>query len=240
MNNLIFKGFATLLILNMIHAGQLFGQQRIIEKTFSADAEETVRLNLKFGENITIRGWDKNEISFKAIVEINSGKLNDALLVDYFDDRNGIRIDTGYDKEKLKEGRCEDCPGNHYSMYNWNDNGNGYVVCSHIVYEIYVPRRADLELETISADVELFNLTGPIDAKSISGFVDLSWPEKQGADLSIKTVTGEAYTNLGNLNFKNRKEHVPLVGYELRGSVGQGGPFVRLESVSGDVYLRKE
>ena len=55
----------------------------------------------------------------------------------------------------------------------------------------------------------------------------------------METVTGEAYSNFDNLTFNNKQEELPMVGYELRGAIGSGGPKVRLESVSGDVYLRK-
>lgn len=212
-------------------------QQRILEKTFSADSDEKVRLNLRFGESIIVKGWDRNEVSFRAVVEINGGKLNNAFVANFSDGNDGIRIDTDFDKGKLKSGRASDCPD---SKYSWNHDGDHKVICSDITFEIYVPRNSNLELETIAADVELYNLNGPIDAKSISGYVDLSWPDKSGAEISLKTISGEAYSDLDNLTFRNRQEHFPHVGYELRGAIGSGGPMVKLESVSGDLYLRKQ
>lgn len=227
-----------LLITALLLAGTIRAQSRVIEKTFDADRNERVELNLKFGETIVVKGWDREEVSFRATAVINSGKLNDALLVNYYDDQGGIRIDVDYDEEIIKEGKRTDCPDRGFSTYTRN-NGQGYVVCSRIVYEIMVPRESNLRLETISADIELNALAGPINAKSISGFVDLSWPRQQGADLSLKTVSGEAYSDLDNLRFLNRREKAPLVGYELRGTIGDGGKRVRLESVSGDLFLRK-
>lgn len=215
------------------------GQKRIVEKTFSADSDEKVRLNLRFGESIIIKGWNRNEVTFRAVVEINSGNLNDAFVANFSEHSGGIRINTDFDKDKLEEGRAEDCPDRGHSSYSWNSDGNHKVVCSDITFELYVPRNSDLQLETIAADVELYDLNGPIDAKSISGYVDLSWPDRNGAELSLKTISGEAYSDLENLSFRNRQEHFPHVGYELRGSIGSGGPMVRLESVSGDLYLRK-
>lgn len=236
-----FRIFITCLIVFIAagSAGRLAAQQRVIEKVFEATGDEEVRLNLKFGDTIVVKGWDKNEVSFKAKVLINSGKLNDALLVDYHNDRQRIRIDVDYDEEKIRQGRRSDCPGECYSSYNWNRDGERSVLCSRIVYEIQVPRNTNLVLETISADIEMTGLSGPVEAKSISGFVDLSWPERRGADLSIKTVSGEAYTDLDNLSFRNQKENAPIVGYELKGNIGTGGSRIRLESVSGDVFLRK-
>lgn len=221
-------------LMGMNHAD---AQRRIVEKTLSVDSGDHVKLNLQFGEHITIKGWDREKVSFRAVVEVNSGKLNDAFIANYVEDNQGVRIETDFDKEKLKGGRRSDCPKNNYSSYSWNDGDE--FVCSKIQFELYVPRNSNLELETISADIELFDLDGPINAQSISGFVDLSWPEMNAADISMETVSGEAYSNFDNLNFNNKQEELPLVGYELRGAIGSGGPRVRLESVSGDVYLRK-
>lgn len=212
-------------------------QQRIVEKTLSVESNDKVKLNLKFGEHIVIKGWDRDEVSFRAVVEINSGKLNDAFVANYEEDNQGVRIETDFDQDKLEGGQRSDCPDSKYSSYSWNDGDE--FVCSKIQFEVYVPRNSDLELKTISADIELFDLDGPIDAQSISGYVDLSWPEMNGAEISMETVSGEAYSNLDNLTFNNKQEELTLVGYELRGAIGSGGPRIRLESVSGDVYLRK-
>ncbi len=93
-------------------------------------------------------------------------------------------------------------------------------------------------MESISADMEFIDLSGPIRAKSISGFVDVSWPSGRPADIDIKTVSGEAFTNIDELHFENRKDHIPIVGYKLKGKIGSGGRKVSLESVSGNIYLR--
>ncbi len=230
---------ATLFFASFTGLQSLEAQQRIIEKTMETDSDVHVQLNLKFGENIEVKGWDRDEVSFRAVVEINGGKLNDAFTANFDENGLGIRIETDFDKEKLQGGRAEDCPDNRYHSYSWNQNGQNQIVCSTITFEIMIPRNSRLKLETIAADVELFNLDGPVDAKSISGFVDLSWPGMNGADISLKTITGEAYSDLDNLIFSNRKEPFPYVGYELHGAIGNGGPTIRLESVSGDLYLRK-
>lgn len=218
---------------------QVSAQPRIVEETFSLDDKE-VRLDLRFGEIINIQSWDKNEVAFKADIEINNGHLNDALELD-FDSANGLKIVSEYNEEKLKSGRREDCP-DQYSQYSWSHDSNetSYVVCSKIRYELRVPAGVDLSIESISGDIELEGLTGPIKAKSISGYVDLSWPAEIPADIKIKTISGEAFTDLDNLHFKNKKPHIPPVGYALEGTVGTGGSTeLSLESVSGNIYLRK-
>ncbi|NBC05133.1 MAG: hypothetical protein GVY20_15730, partial [Bacteroidetes bacterium] len=170
------KKFTTVFVITVVFVG-LIGlinadaQQRIVEKTLSAEGNDLIQLNLLFGEHITIKGWDKEEVSFRAVVEINSGKLNDAFVANYVEDNQGVRIETDFDKDKLESGRASDCLGSKYSSYSWNDGNQ--IVCSYIRFEVYVPRNSDVKLETISADIELFDLDGPIDAQSVSGFVDL-------------------------------------------------------------------
>ncbi len=95
-------------------------------------------------------------------------------------------------------------------------------------------------VRSVSGDVKLNNLSGSaVDATSVSGDVDLSWPTAKGAELSLKSITGEVYADPA-VTFSNVKEH-SYVGYQLHGSYGQGsGPLVKLESVSGDVFFRKQ
>ncbi|MVN77375.1 DUF4097 family beta strand repeat protein [Hymenobacter sp. HMF4947] len=93
---------------------------------------------------------------------------------------------------------------------------------------------------SVSGDVKLSNLSSSaVEATSVSGNVDLSWPPAKGVELSLKTITGEVYADPA-VTFSNLKEH-SYVGYQLHGSYGTGtGPFVKLESVSGDVFFRKQ
>lgn len=218
---------------------QVSAQSRILEKSFSLDRDKKIHLNLRFGETISVNSWDKNEVAFKAIIEINNGKLNDALELD-FDSTDGLKIVSDYNEERLKAGHRQDCP-DPYSRYSWSadSDDDGYIVCSKISYELWMPKDVDLNIESISGDIELVGLTGPIRAKSISGYVDVSWPAEKSANISIKTISGEAFTDLDNLHFKNKKSHITIVGYTLKGAIGTGGSKVSLESVSGNVYLRK-
>lgn len=97
-----------------------------------------------------------------------------------------------------------------------------------------------LNVSSVSGDVKLNGLGGSaVEAKTVSGDVDLSWPPAQAAELSLKSITGEVYADPA-VSFTNLKAK-SYVGYQLHGSYGQGGgPLVKLESVSGDVFFRKQ
>lgn len=97
-----------------------------------------------------------------------------------------------------------------------------------------------VSVRSVSGDVKINQLSGsPIDATTVSGDVDLTWPPAKAAELSLKSVTGEVYADPA-VNFSNLKAK-SYVGYQLHGSYGAGGgPLVKLESVSGDVFFRKQ
>ncbi|GAB3202935.1 hypothetical protein GCM10027293_30770 [Pontibacter aydingkolensis] len=212
-------------------------QPKTVEKTLKVPANKRVDLQLKFGDNIKITAWDKKEASVKVTYEVNGGKLNDALLVNFNEDQTSARVKVDFDKELMKNGKADDCRDSKgYSTYN---DGSRSYACSTINYEIFVPRDADLTVETINGNIEIRGVTGPVAAKSINGFVDMNWAAKKGAGVSLKTITGEVYSDL-DIAFTNKKEEAPMVGYQLKGNVSGGGTDIKLESISNNVYLRKQ
>ncbi|MDO7886473.1 DUF4097 family beta strand repeat-containing protein [Hymenobacter cheonanensis] len=97
-----------------------------------------------------------------------------------------------------------------------------------------------VNVRSVSGDVKLNGLSGsPVEATTVSGDVDLAWPPAKAAELSLKSITGEVYADPA-VSFTNLKQR-SYVGYQLHGSYGSGGgPLVKLESVSGDVFFRKQ
>ena len=231
------KKILILIWLLVVAAVQVQAQTKVVEKTLNLPASNKLNMNLRFANNIKITAWDKKEVSFKASYEINSGKLNDALLITFPTENETARINVDFDKERLKAGKAEDCPESKNRTYQQYSDGQHITTCSNINYEIFVPRNTNLTVETISGDIELRNLAGPVHAKSISGFVDMNWPDKKGAAVSLKTITGEVYSDL-NIDFANKKEN-PIVGYQLKGSLNGGGSDIKLETISNNIYLRK-
>lgn len=211
--------------------------QKIIDKTLPVSSGQAVNLNLKFADSIQIRYWDKAEVSVKIAVTINSGHLNDALLVTTGSTAEAVSVKTDFDKEKLKQGKADDCPGQS-SRWRIDRNGQDSYVCSEINYVVFLPRQAKLRVETINGNIDIKGATTAVFAKTISGFVDMSWPNSKGANLAMKTITGEVYSDL-DITFKNKREKNPIVGYQLEGTLNGGGPDVRLESISNNIFLRR-
>jgi DUF4097 and DUF4098 domain-containing protein YvlB len=214
----------------------LFGQ-KIVNETYKLPESGRVSMNLKFADSIRVSSWDKDEIQIKATVLINNGKLNEAFTMKVDKSGNELEIITDFDMKLMKEGRVEDCNGNIYQNRNMNWN-NGSMICSDIYFEIKIPNKADFRIETISGNIDIQGFAGRLFAKTISGFVDLTWKANRGADLEMKTITGDVFSNL-DVALENKKKN-PVVGYQLKGKINGGGIPIHLESISGDVYLRKE
>ncbi|MDQ3291803.1 MAG: hypothetical protein M3Q05_10990, partial [Bacteroidota bacterium] len=208
------------------------------EKTLPAAANQEIDLQLKFGNNIKITAWDKPEVYVKVTYNINSGRLNDALLLDFNSGPDGPKVKVDFNQELLKTGRAEDCPDTQNGRNHSSYNGQSYFTCSQIDYEIRVPRANSLVVNTINGDIELRGLTGSVNAKSISGFVDMNWPDKKGATVSLKTITGEVYSDM-DIAFTNKQKEIPMVGYQLKGNLNGGGNQVKLETISNNVYFRR-
>ena len=232
------KKLTLLLLLGLCYS--LTYAQKIIEKRMPFSANQSIDLNLRFADDIKVQYWDKAEVYVKISVEINRGRLNDAFTVDSKSNSEEIRIKTDFDEDMIKKGKAEDCPDTkdgHRS--SWSRNGEHYYVCSTINYEVFPPKKAEVSLETINGNIWISSINGAIKAKTISGFVEVNWPKGKGGNLGMKTITGEVYSDL-DIAFKNKKHKNPMVGYLLEGTVYGGGPEVRLESISNNVYVRNK
>lgn len=210
--------------------------QQIIEKAMPLKANQLVILDLKFAEAITIENWDKNEMYIKVEVNINNNTLNEAHTMTISSSENAVEVITGFDEALLKSSKESECTKNGIRQSNFNGK-EGYSICSSINYIVYLPSNVDLTVETISGNILMDDRNGSVEAKSISGFVDLSSASDKKADFYLKSITGEVYTDL-DIKIANRQEN-PIVGYELKGKLNGGGEIVDLESISGDIYVRK-
>lgn len=228
------KQIIALTLLCCLIAVRLPAQPKIVEKTMSVPADKKVDLNFPFGNNIKITAWDRKDASVKMTYTINGGRLNEALQPT-FTAANGVaRIDVKFDRELMKTGRAEDCPDNQQRMNHYYQDGVEIYTCQEIEYEVFVPRDADVTVESIHCNMELRGLTGPVRAKSIHGFVDMSWPQKKGAEVTLKTVHGDVFSDLA-IKFAGKKDQ-----NRLTGSVNGGGTGINLETIHNNVYLRQQ
>lgn len=237
--------FALLLSFSVLSLAQMTKQE---EASFPIPSSKKIEANLKFARKIDIKSWNRQEIGLKKIIKYSSEEL---LEIDQqkADVQNGVLvIETDYKMEKNNENRynCWSCDNE-----SWNDKE---CICFQISYELMLPAGMSLELETISGDISMGNYKGgemnletisggieirdyqgQVRAKSISGFVDFTSPGNLGFDASFKSVTGEIYTDFD----LKLDEGSTAWSKRLNRSLNGGGEKVALETVSGDIFLRK-
>ncbi|MBC8082763.1 MAG: hypothetical protein H7Z21_06075, partial [Hymenobacter sp.] len=142
-------------------------------------------------------------------------------------------------KKLLATAQPGDCPAGGAYYGNWSEGQDRAPVCAGITFDVSLPPGTSLRVNTIGGNIDVRGLTGELQAKSVSGFVDVGWPASSGAQVILKTITGEVYSDL-NLAADNQRSNPSRVGHEMKGNVGAAsGPVLRLESIKGNVSLRK-
>ena len=120
-----------------------------------------------------------------------------------------------------------------------------------------------MEIKTNNGKIDLLNVTGPVVANStngdikvvysslnqekpsaissISSAIDVSLPANAKSSLSMKSISGEIYTDL-DLDLKNAKEGMSRVGggHSINATTNGGGVAIKLSSISSNIYLRKQ
>ena len=84
----------------------------------------------------------------------------------------------------------------------------------------------------VDAQIDAFDGTGDVSAKSVSGDVTLEMPKALDADVSVSTVSGQIDSDYAmTLNGRMSRRRI-----EAR--IGKGGRDLEISTVSGDVRLR--
>ena len=226
------KVFATLVLMTLVTVSSA---QEIREMSLPWKEGQKVVLNLKFADSISVEAWDKKEVFLKAQIVINGGALNHAHVMDSILTNDEVVIEADFDEEIVGKSWC-DCNGNSHNGIRYGKKmKNMQQICSEIIYTVYLPKGADLELETISGDIKIVNMKGAIDAESVSGTVDVTIPSDQKADVTLKSVMGRVSSNPDITTLVNGLR--PMLARKLDGKLNGGGKSVHLESVTGNVSL---
>jgi hypothetical protein len=124
----------------------------------------------------------------------------------------------------------------------------------------------EIEVELTNSSIELENVTGPVvgntlngnfdikftkmntqkptDISTINGHIDISMPVDTKANLDITTMNGESFTDF---DIKEEQEDngrsnglKELSGGDVTGTINGGGVAISLNSINGNIYLRKK
>jgi hypothetical protein len=190
--------------------------QTTIEKHLNFSGKEKLILNIQIADSIKIHTWNKPEIFARASVNVNDNKDNDVYLTNFDESGKDVevtaKIRDGYLKEK--KNCCME---------------------TEIAWELFIPEKTVFSIETINGDIMIDGVTTEINAKTISGFIDLAMADNRKADLEMKTISGTLYTDL-DISSPSSGNSIPMV---IKQKVNSGGDPVNLETISGDIFVRK-
>jgi len=195
-----------------------------MERTFNIDAGKRLDLNLETGGGITITGWDKNQV---AVTANRHGRDADKIDVEMDERSSGLSIRTSH---------------------NWR-RGNGGVD-----FEIRVPRRFNVTLETMGGEIKitgvegrfrgqtmggeinLADLRGEVDLKTMGGDITL---RDSSVDGEVETMGGEVYISdvTGNVKGTTMGGEVTYRNVKTGGRDGAEAREVRINTMGGDINL---
>lgn len=223
--------------------------QKKVTKNVKSNNVENVFVHLKFAQNIVIKNWNKNEISVEASVNLNNNTENEKFSLESTKDNNTLEVKSNYGDlfKKHKNNVTITHKKNDCNSYNYCSNHNSVIVD----YVIYVPKKMSLKIKSISGNVEADNFNGSLNLDLISGNITVKKHSKEmklktiSGDIDIfvsdatfeaKTLTGGVYSDL-DIDFnKNKKKRF---GTKIIATIKNGAASLKLNTISGDIFLRK-
>lgn len=209
----------------LVVVGSIIAQPKTVSESIPVTSQTRLDLEFDFADQITFKSWDKEEVLVKVEVEINDGKDNDVFTLNSRSSATTIYIEMDEEMwEKIPKER------------------NGKQCCnysSRLDYTVYLPNEMAVKSSTINGTYEFQYYDQRMQLKTISGGIDITIPKTMGMDFNAKTITGEVYSDI-EIKFPNGKEGLrQVVGQDFFGRIHGGGLKSELETISGNIYLRK-
>jgi hypothetical protein len=118
------------------------------------------------------------------------------------------------------------------------------VEASSVSGDVHVSTRGTVEAQSVSGDVEVsmgrLPRSGTLEFRSVSGSLEITLPSDAGAEIRAETLSGDIQSDFPlEVSGRNRGRYHVQVGNRARGTIGNGGPRVELETVSGDIRVRR-
>ena len=228
------------LILGILFLTATAFSQTFVEKTAKVKNQSNLVLDFDFADEITIKGWDKDEVLVKVSVDINDNEDNDAFRLDLKEMSSTISFTSEIEnmkeisKNKVVVKKSKD--GKRITTYS-----NSWHIDMDIYFEVFLPKNMAINLSTISGDLILTNVNGEMDLETISGFIDIEIDQNAKASVNTSTISGGVYTDHDIQlirKMKSNKYHL-VAGRSPDFNLNGGGRKIKLETISGNIYIRK-
>ncbi|WP_027077256.1 DUF4097 family beta strand repeat-containing protein [Maribacter antarcticus] len=223
---------------------QAISSQKIIEKELDFNNQYVVA-DLKFASEIKVQTWDKNTVYFKADITTKEGKFLESYKVNIQQTSDKISI-LSKAEGVFKELQAEWNTNNGNKKKRYYNTGEWYT----FTYTLCVPKNTKFKISSINgnlssdliegdftADLINGNITikkyaGTLGLTSINGEIDL---RMVNANLVAETIHGDIYADK-ELKFSFKDRHI---GQEIYGTIAEGKNTLRLNTINGNMYLRR-
>lgn len=201
--------------------------QKIIEKHIAFSPKDFVSMNFQISDSIRIVTWKKDEVYIHSSIDVNDNQDNDDYKMVFEESGKMVNVSARLETENIRR-RAKDSGNNCCCCCNYK---------THIIHTVYVPENVDFSVETINGNITIAGNTAEIRAKSISGFIDLAISPTRKADLKMHTISGTMYSNIELPASRRIKQ---IGGGSVNAELNDGGKPIVLETISGDIFFRKE
>ncbi len=231
--------------------------QKQIQETFAWELGQKIAMEFDYPELIKVQVWDKNEVMVKGSVNINFGENDDAFKLNASKEKDRLNISGSIENYKqLPKTITLVHKGEKYffrtSSYNAPEiqrfkeeqgikNMEMYSqgVQNEIILEVFVPRNAELNIESTYGVIEVLNHPGPLHASSKYGAVDISLAANSKNSIKASTRYGEVYTNL-EVKFNSTAKEDLVKWNDVSCELNGGGKQLQVSSTYGNVYMRRQ
>jgi DUF4097 and DUF4098 domain-containing protein YvlB len=202
--------------------------------------------------DVTIEGWKKNEVSISAVKKGNTKDLDRIQIVvdvDKYEGKDWIHVVTAFDVFSLNLGSVD------YTIKAPSDailedielvNGDlkvtgvtGYLSLGTVNGSITASGMAgNAWVETVNGNLDLsfdkMNKGQTVDLESVNGAILLRIPAKANAQVDAETLNGNISSEFGLTVEKGE-----WIGRSMEGLIGSGGARITLETINGDIEIKK-
>ena len=224
------------------------------DQTYPLAADGRVSVENINGD-LNVEVWDRNEVHVVALKEAESAEALEGLKVNVDASANSLSIETKYPSSdgwgfwKRGHGHMEVT----YTLtiprgarVSGVDLVNGSMSVSGVEGGVEAETvngairarsvRGLVELSTVNGTLEVeygqLERTDRIHLESVNGTIELTLPKSTGAEIQAETVNGSIRNDFGIEVKKGR-----WVGSSMRGTIGNGGGDVSLETVNGAIRV---
>lgn len=223
--------------------GLSLNAQKVIEKNLDHKGQ-AIEVDVKFASDIQVLTWDRPTVYFKAEITTKDGKFLDLYQLNVEQNDKTIKIAPEVNElfkaiHMEREGKDSDrgvhlMDGDYEFHYVLQVPKNSKFKIGSINGNLKAELiEGDFTAELINGDIEIEEYSGDMDLRTINGEIDLVMRDTK---LEAETIHGSIYVD-DTLELKVIDR---IVGQKVEGSFDRATHRLKLNTINGNLYLRKE